>query len=100
MKKLNPFGDVGRRYEAAHEAHYVAKDLGLAMELYQGVLTSHPNSREADFSRTQVRNIANSIVPKKELMDGEITLVLAHLANMKLHDPLGSGRQQVVGPEI
>lgn len=94
MKKINPFGDVGRRYEAAHAAHYIAKDLPLAMELYQGVLTSHPNSREADFSRTQVRNVARSVVPKQELLDADIALVLAHLAKMKSRDPLGSNRKR------
>ena len=80
MKKLSPFGDAGRRYEAAHQAHYSARDLPLALDLYQGVLTAHPRSTEAGFSRTQIQNIANSVIPPQALLDAQISLIVAHFS--------------------
>jgi len=80
MKQMSPFGDAGRRYEAAHAAHYSARDLALALDLYQGVMAAHPRSQEAGFCRTQIHNIASSVVAEQELLDAEIGLVVAHLS--------------------
>jgi len=66
-------------YAAAHTAHYKTKDLNEALDLYTGVMTSHPDSREAEYSRTQIQNIAKSVVPKQELLDAERKLILVHL---------------------
>ncbi len=41
-------GGAGRQYAAAHAAHYVARDLPLALQLYKAVLGSHPSTQEAD----------------------------------------------------
>lgn len=73
-------GDAGQQYAAAHSAHYVARDLPGALELYKDLLASHPGTVEADFSRTQVQNIVNAVIPKQELMATQMELVFAHFA--------------------
>jgi hypothetical protein len=71
--------DAGRQYLAAHAAHYATKDLHEALRLYRGVMVAHPNTQEAEYSRTQILNIVNSVVPKQELLDAQAELALAHL---------------------
>lgn len=80
MKKLSPFGDAGRRYEAAHDAHYSARDLPLALDLYRGVIAAHPRSQEAGFSRTQIQNLANSVISEQALLDAQVGLLSAHFS--------------------
>ena len=70
--------EAGRQYAAAYAAHYTGRDLPAALQLYLKVLASHPSAPEADYSRTQVRNIVNTVVPKQELLDAEIELAVAH----------------------
>lgn len=90
--------EAGRQYAAAHAAHYTAHDLPAALQLYMTVIASHPGAQEADYSRTQVQNIANAVVPKQELLDAQIGLALAHLEHEGSPDagripvrPLASG---------
>ena len=65
-----------KQYAAAHEMHYVAKDLRQALQLYRDILTAHPDARQAAYSRTQIQNIANAVVPKQALLDAQIAQVL------------------------
>ena len=52
-------------------------------------MASHPDGQEADYSRTQVHNIVNAVVPEQELLDAEMELAFAHFE----HDgPLDAGR--------
>ena len=67
-------------YAAAHTAHYKTKDLTVALELYQGVMTVHPDTPESEYSRSQIQNIAKSVVPKQELVEAEMALARTHLA--------------------
>lgn len=67
----------GKHYAAAHAAHYVAKDLREALQLYRGIIAEHPDSQEAGYSRSQIQNIVNAVVPKEELLDARIEQVLA-----------------------
>ena len=71
--------EASQQYATAHDAHYRTKDLHEAVELYRGVMVSHPNTREAAYSRTQIQNIAHSVVPEQELLDAQIELTLARL---------------------
>jgi hypothetical protein len=71
--------EAGRRYAAAHAAHYAQKDLHGALGLYRDVMAAYPNTREAEYSRTQMLNIANAVVPKKELLAAQVELTLARL---------------------
>ena len=79
-------GEAGRQYAAAHAAHYVARDLPLALQLYKAVLASHPSTEEADHSRTQVQNLVNAVVPKQELLEAQMELAVAHFERDGLLD--------------
>ena len=72
--------EAGQQYAVAHAAHYKTKDLHEALGLYEGVMAAHPDSHEAEYSRTQIQNIAKSVVPKQELLDAEMAMTRAHLA--------------------
>ncbi len=72
---------VGRQYEEAHAAHYKTKDLHEALGLYKDVIAAHPDTREAEYSRSQLMNIVSSVVPRQELLDAQVALALTHLEN-------------------
>ncbi len=78
MKNESSLTEAGQAYAAAYNAHYTAHDLPCALQLYRKLLASYPDAQEADFSRMQLQNIVNAIVPKQELFDATIDLVLAH----------------------
>jgi hypothetical protein len=71
--------EAARQYETAHLAHYKSKDLSRALTLYQSILTAYPDTQEAKDSRTQLMNIASSVVPKQELLDAQVALARNHL---------------------
>ncbi len=73
-------GEAGQQYAAAHAAHYGAHDLPLALQLYKAVLASHPSTQEADYSRTQVQNLVNAVISKKELLEVQMELAVAQFA--------------------
>jgi hypothetical protein len=70
--------DPNRQYAAAYAAHYTGHDLPLALELYKNLISSHPGSQEAEFSRMQVENIVHSVVPTQELLDAHMALARTH----------------------
>jgi len=72
------FTEAGQQYAVAYAAHYTTKDLPEALELYKGVMAAHPNTREAEYSRSQIQNIVNAVVPKQEIFDAQVDLALAH----------------------
>ena len=97
MRNEDELTDAGREYAAAYAAHYTGDDLPLALQLYKKLLASHPNAQEADYSQMQVQNIVNAVVPKQELLDAQIELVLAQFEHDGAFDteripvtPLGS----------
>jgi hypothetical protein len=71
--------EAGRQYEAAHAAHYTAKDLRHALEIYTDITAAHPETREAEYSRGQIDNIVKSVVSKQEFLDAQVKLAFAHL---------------------
>ena len=79
MRDETTVAEAGEQYAEAHAAHYTTKDLHEALGLYQGVMAAHPNTTEAEYSRSQLQNIATSVVPKQELLDAQVELTLAHL---------------------
>jgi hypothetical protein len=70
--------NAGRQYAEAYAAHYVARDLPLALQHYKRVLASHPNTREAEYSRSQVQNIVNTVIPKHRVVEAQMELAVAH----------------------
>ena len=71
--------EAGRQYAAAYAAHYTGRDLPGALQLYVKLLASHPGAQEAGYSRMQVQNIVNAVVPQQELLGAQVELALAHL---------------------
>lgn len=70
---------AGQDYAAAHAMHYKDKDLNAALDLYQGVMTAHPDTPEAGYTRSQIQNIAKSVVPSQVLLDGETAMARAQI---------------------
>jgi hypothetical protein len=48
------------------------------MRLYKQIMASHPSDPEAEYSRVQIQNIVNAVVPKQELLDAQMDLALNH----------------------
>ena len=86
MKNTIEKKEVDINYQAAHAAHYKTKDLRKAMQLYKVLIDAHPSTKEAEYSRSQISNIARSVVSKEELLNAQIEMVHAHL---DLQAPLG-----------
>jgi hypothetical protein len=78
--------EASRQYAAAYAAHYIGHDLPLALQLYRQLMASHPSAREAGYAWMQVQNIVNAVVPKQELLEAQIKLVLAHFEHDGLLD--------------
>jgi hypothetical protein len=70
--------EAKRQYAAAHAVHYTEHDLPSAMRLYKQVMASYPSGPEAEYSRVQIQNIVNAVVPKQELLDAQMELALTH----------------------
>ena len=70
---------AGKRYAAAHLAHYSAKNLHDAIGLYRGVMSTYPEAPEAGYARAQIHNIVSAVVPKEELFDTQMRLAVARL---------------------
>jgi hypothetical protein len=79
MRNVTEPTDAGRQYSAAYAAHYAARDLPLALRLYNAIMTDHPSATEAEHSRMQIRNIVNATVPPAELLDAEMDLARRYL---------------------
>jgi hypothetical protein len=86
MTKERRAAAAAREYATAHAAHYQAKDLRRALEIYRSVMTTHPGTLEAGYSRSQVRNIVKALVPEWELARVETWLALQHLEQVAVPD--------------
>ncbi len=71
--------EAAREYAAAYAAHYSERDLAMALQLYKKIIGSHASAREAGYSRTQIQNIVNAVVPEQELLDAQMELALVRL---------------------
>jgi hypothetical protein len=78
MRNDTGLTEAGQHYAAAYAAHYTTKDLHEAIKLYMGVMAAYPNTQEAEYSRSQIQNIVNVVVPKQDLLDAQVNLALAH----------------------
>jgi hypothetical protein len=79
VRNYIPHTAAARKYAAAHAAHYATKDLYEALQLYKGVMAAYPNTREAQYSQTQIFNIVKSVVSEQELLAAQVELTLARL---------------------
>lgn len=70
--------EAGQQYATAYDAHYTTKDMYKAFKLYGRIIAAHPDTDEAGYSRSQVQNIVNAVVPKQKVMDALVELALTH----------------------
>ncbi len=84
MRTNTELTETGRQYAAAYATHYTNRDLPMALQLYREVMASHPGDPEAAYSRTQIQNIINSVVPPQELLDAHIELAVAHFRHERV----------------
>ena len=68
-----------RAYAVAHAAHYSERRLAEALQLYRDLIASRPNAPEAGYSRAQIQNIIDAVVPVLERLDAQIALALPRL---------------------
>ena len=73
-------GRNGYRHHVSATVGHLAAPVREALELYRGIVAAHPETPEAGYSRTQIQNIVNSVVPDQELLDAQADLALAHMA--------------------
>ena len=78
MKNRNNATATDQNYTKAHDMHYKTKDLPRAFKLYRSIIADYPETEEAGYSLSQVKNIMNEVVPKQEVMDTLVALTLAH----------------------
>jgi hypothetical protein len=79
MREPTELTGSGQSYAAAHRAHYSERNLAAALRLYRDLIASRPNAPEAAYSRAQIQNIVNTVVPMQELLDAQVGLALARL---------------------
>jgi hypothetical protein len=79
MSKDTVLTKASQQYAAACATHFKTKDLREALKLYKGVMAAHPKTKEADYSRSQIQNIVNAVIPKQELLDAQVDLALTQL---------------------
>jgi hypothetical protein len=70
--------EASQQYATAYDAHYTTKDMYKAFKLYGRLIAAHPDTHEAGYSRSQVQNIVNAVVPKQKVMDALVELALTH----------------------
>lgn len=67
-----------QKYALAYDVQYTTKDLHKAFTLYEDIIAAYPDTQEAGYSRSQVQNIVNAVVPKKKIMDSLLDLARTH----------------------
>jgi hypothetical protein len=79
MRESRLSEEAGQQYATtAYDAHYMTKDIHKAFTLYEHIIAAHPDTKEAGYSRSQVQNIVNAVVPKKKMIDSLVELARIH----------------------
>jgi len=79
MNENNERSVAAQSYAAAYASHYAERDYPAALRAYDQLIALHPGAAEAEYARTQIRNIVKSVIPAKELLAAELGLVLRYL---------------------
>ena len=78
MRERGLSTEADQQYASAYETHYTTKDIHKAFTLYKDIITTHPDTKEAGYSRIQIQNIVNAVIPKLEIMDSLMELGRIH----------------------
>ena len=70
--------EADQQYATAYDAHYKTKDVYKAFKLYERIIVAHPDTQEAGYSRSQIQNIVNAVIPKQKVTDALVELALSH----------------------
>lgn len=70
---------AAEQYAAAYATHYTERHLLGALRAYGQVIELHPSEPEAGYSRSQIQNIVNLVVPARELLASQTDLAARHL---------------------
>ena len=62
----------------------VGRDLPSAMRLHKQVMVSHPSNPEGEYSRAQIQNIVDAVVPNGKLLDAQLELARTHFEHEHL----------------
>jgi len=76
MRNHTTFTEAGKQYAEAYAAHYTKKNMLDALKLYKNVIDAYPDTKEAEYSRTQIQNIVQNVVPKQKLLDAQVELAI------------------------
>jgi hypothetical protein len=88
MSSQHPIAtESARSYALAYAIHYSQRDLLGALTAYDQVIGQHPTSPEADYSRSQMHNIARSVIPAQALLAAHVELARLHLQQVGHADP-------------
>ena len=79
MRNKTELTEAGKQYTEAYAVHYTTRDLNEALELYMGIMTEYPDTKEAEYSRMQIQNIVQSVVPKQRLLDAQVEVAITCL---------------------
>ena len=81
MSSRHPLSSASaRRYAAAYATQ---GDFLGALQAYDQIIELYPNAPEAEYSRSQMRNIVNLVVPARELLASQLELVRRHLQRVE-----------------
>ena len=83
-----------RRYAKAYATHYTQRDLLGALRAYEEVIDLYPSAPEAEYSRSQMRNIVKLVIPAKDLLASEVALVRRRLEHLGTDTPGASQNLQ------
>ncbi len=79
MHEIKHDPQATKAYAEAHAAHYTDKDLKEACRRYGVLIAEHPSSKEAQYSRSQIDNIAKSVVPATLMLNELMSMIGKHL---------------------
>ena len=78
MKQETELSPSGLLYAKAYQSQYGIEDLHAALLAYNSVVVEYPDTKEAGYAKSQIQNIARSVVPEKLLYKAQFNLALEH----------------------
>jgi hypothetical protein len=86
MGKGLEHAEPGQLYAAAQAAHHARRELATAIELYERLIASFPNTPEASQAKAKIQEIVDGV--KNEMQDALLEL---RIARYELDESLDEG---------
>lgn len=97
MSDIKPDPRAAKAYTEAHSAHYTEKNLKDACRRYGSLIAEYPDSKEAQYSRSQIDNIAKSAVPASLILDELMAMIEKHLPAVDVPDVIAERNDSLDG---